>query len=181
MHSRNLKQELFAALSHPLRRQILALQLRSGEPLSPSQMAETLEAPLGNVAYHVRKLESLGAIRLSGTKQARGAVEHFYVLADEVGEMPWSRQTLEEMVVPEPLPALKLELDRERFEADGPGVLDEVELKVIAMHFGFGNSEKVSFRAIGERLGLSESRVRTIERRGLRKLEQLRRDRGEDV
>jgi DNA-binding transcriptional ArsR family regulator len=45
---------------------------------SPSELAKELEAPLGNVSYHVRILASLGLIRLVKETPRRGSVEHHY-------------------------------------------------------------------------------------------------------
>jgi DNA-binding transcriptional ArsR family regulator len=67
---------LVKGLAHPLRIHILhALQDRVA---SPSEIAEELEAPLGNVSYHVRFLARVGLIELSRTEPRRGAVEHYY-------------------------------------------------------------------------------------------------------
>ncbi len=66
------------ALAHPLRVQILAaLERRTA---SPNELAEELEAPLGNVSYHVRQLASAGLVRLVRETPRRGAVEHYYRL-----------------------------------------------------------------------------------------------------
>jgi Helix-turn-helix domain len=45
---------------------------------SPSDLAEELSAPLGNVAYHVRILERLGLLKLVKKRPRRGAIEHYY-------------------------------------------------------------------------------------------------------
>ena len=67
---------LVKALAHPLRVQILAvLQDRTA---SPSDLAEELGAPLGNVSYHVRILAKLGLLKLVRKRQRRGAIEHMY-------------------------------------------------------------------------------------------------------
>jgi DNA-binding transcriptional ArsR family regulator len=64
------------ALSHPLRVRILALlQERTA---SPSELTDWLDASLGTVSYHVRTLHDSGLIELVGTKQVRGAIEHYY-------------------------------------------------------------------------------------------------------
>jgi DNA-binding transcriptional ArsR family regulator len=64
------------ALAHPLRVQILdALESRTA---SPSEIADRLDAPIGNVSYHVRKLEALGVLKLVKETPRRGAVEHYY-------------------------------------------------------------------------------------------------------
>jgi DNA-binding transcriptional ArsR family regulator len=174
------KQELFAALSHPLRHRILAILLKSDQPLSPNLISEALNEPVPNVSYHVRVLKDLGVIELVDTQPVRGAIEHFYRLVDVVGTIGWSRETLEEMVVPNPLPRLNTLLDKASFETDAPKVLTDCERTIVAMHYGFGHPNKLPRRVIGERLGLSEAEVRTIERHALRKLEQARRDREDD-
>jgi DNA-binding transcriptional ArsR family regulator len=67
---------LHKALSHPLRQTLLeALQRRVA---SPSELAEELNEPIGNVSYHVKVLAENDAIELVKTEAARGAIEHFY-------------------------------------------------------------------------------------------------------
>jgi len=64
------------ALTHPLRVQILrALEQRTA---SPSELADEIGAPLGNVSYHVRQLHALGLIKLVKRTPRRGAIEHHY-------------------------------------------------------------------------------------------------------
>jgi DNA-binding transcriptional ArsR family regulator len=66
------------AMAHPLRLRILgALEHRTA---SPSELAQELEAPLGNVSYHVRQLHGLGLLKLVKETPRRGAVEHYYRL-----------------------------------------------------------------------------------------------------
>jgi DNA-binding transcriptional ArsR family regulator len=69
-------QRLVKALGHPLRQRILQ-QIRQ-EPASPSELADQLGEPLGNVSYHVKILAECQAIELVRTAPVRGAVEHFY-------------------------------------------------------------------------------------------------------
>jgi DNA-binding transcriptional ArsR family regulator len=64
------------AISHPLRLRLLSM-LNQGVA-SPSDLARELDEPLGNVSYHVKKLEELGCIELVRTSMRRGAVEHHY-------------------------------------------------------------------------------------------------------
>jgi DNA-binding transcriptional ArsR family regulator len=64
------------ALAHPMRIRILAILKE--EQRSPVQLADQLGASLGSVAYHVRKLHTLGLLELVGTRQRRGATEHTY-------------------------------------------------------------------------------------------------------
>src|SRR5947209_832716 len=67
---------LVKGLAHPLRIHILrVLEMRVA---SPSEIAEEIGAPLGNVSYHVRFLARVGLIELTSTKPRRGAVEHYY-------------------------------------------------------------------------------------------------------
>jgi DNA-binding transcriptional ArsR family regulator len=77
-------QRALAALSHPTRTRILDyLQLH--ERASPIEMAAVFGMEIGNVSYHVRRLESLGYIKLVKRTQRRGAIEHHYaaVAADD--------------------------------------------------------------------------------------------------
>ena len=69
---------LLDALRHPLRRDILRAMRRSGQKVSPRQIAETLGEPLSDVGYHCRALKSCGAIQLVGQEQVRGAIQNFY-------------------------------------------------------------------------------------------------------
>ncbi len=64
------------ALAHPLRTRILGLL--EGRTASPSELALELDAPLGVVSYHVRRLTALGFVKLVRRVPRRGAVEHYY-------------------------------------------------------------------------------------------------------
>jgi DNA-binding transcriptional ArsR family regulator len=67
---------LVKALAHPLRVQILGVL--HDRTASPSDLAEELGAPLGNVSYHVRILAKLELLKLVRKRQRRGAIEHLY-------------------------------------------------------------------------------------------------------
>jgi hypothetical protein len=74
---------IITVLSHPTRRAILREYLGDGERHrrhSPARLAETLDMPVNDVAYHVRVLARNNALSPCGTKPVRGATEHFYVL-----------------------------------------------------------------------------------------------------
>jgi DNA-binding transcriptional ArsR family regulator len=71
-------QRVVKALAHPLRVQILGLL--EHRTASPSELADELRVPLGNVSYHVRQLQSFGLIRLVRTTPRRGSIEHHYEL-----------------------------------------------------------------------------------------------------
>jgi DNA-binding transcriptional ArsR family regulator len=67
---------LVKGLAHPLR--IHILRVLENRVASPSEIADEIGAPLGNVSYHVRFLARVGLIELTSTKPRRGAVEHYY-------------------------------------------------------------------------------------------------------
>jgi DNA-binding transcriptional ArsR family regulator len=86
-----LNHRLLKALSHPLRQRILhALTHRVA---SPSELAEELDEPLGNVAYHVKILAANDAVELVKTAPVRGALEHFYraTARSHFDDEQWSR------------------------------------------------------------------------------------------
>jgi len=68
--------DLAKALAHPLRTRILAVL--EDRTASPSELAGELDASLGVVSYHVRRLEALGFLKLVRREPRRGAVEHYY-------------------------------------------------------------------------------------------------------
>lgn len=76
MNANTVDTKLMKALAHPLRQKILAAL--SERIASPSELAEELGEPLGNVSYHVRMLVDLGSIELVSTTPRRGALEHHY-------------------------------------------------------------------------------------------------------
>ena len=80
---------LAKALAHPMRTRILsALENRTA---SPSELAEELDAPLGVVSYHVRRLYALRFLKLVKRVARRGAVEHYYttVAGPRITDAAW--------------------------------------------------------------------------------------------
>jgi DNA-binding transcriptional ArsR family regulator len=69
-------QRIMKALSHPLRLRMLTLL--NQRVASPSELAQQLDEPLGNVSYHMRFLADLKMVKLVRTEPRRGAVEHYY-------------------------------------------------------------------------------------------------------
>ena len=67
---------LVKAFAHPLRIRILGIF--ENQTASPSEIAEQLGVPLGNVSYHVRILADYGLIKLVRRTPRRGAIEHHY-------------------------------------------------------------------------------------------------------
>jgi DNA-binding transcriptional ArsR family regulator len=76
VNANTVDTKLMKALAHPLRQKILAAL--SERVASPSELADELGEPLGNVSYHVRMLVDLGCIELVSTTPRRGALEHHY-------------------------------------------------------------------------------------------------------
>jgi DNA-binding transcriptional ArsR family regulator len=83
--------DMFTALAHPLRRQILRRMLEEKGELSPRQLAADLSQPLSALSYHVRVLAQCDAIELRGTKAVRGSTQHFY--RAEI-KLEWARLAL---------------------------------------------------------------------------------------
>ena len=81
---------LVKALAHPLRIRILAIL--EDRVASPSEIAEQLDAPLGNVSYHVRQLADLGLISLVRETPVRGTLEHHYKaeIRPRITDKAWS-------------------------------------------------------------------------------------------
>jgi len=71
-----IDQRIMKALSHPLRVRILTML--NQKVASPSELADELDEPLGNVSYHMRFLADLNMVKLVRTAPRRGAVEHYY-------------------------------------------------------------------------------------------------------
>jgi predicted transcriptional regulator len=72
-------QRLARANTHALRISILeVLTIDGGRTLSPKDLSVELQAPLSTVNYHVTELAKADLLELTGERQVRGAVEHFY-------------------------------------------------------------------------------------------------------
>lgn len=71
-----IDSRLVKMLAHPLRVRILAILEQ--RVASPSEISQELDASLGVVSYHVRRLEALGLIKLVKKTPRRGAIEHYY-------------------------------------------------------------------------------------------------------
>jgi DNA-binding transcriptional ArsR family regulator len=89
--------DLFNALGHPMRRQILREMLDGDGETSPRELAAKLSQQLSALSYHVRVLAECGAVELVRTEQIRGSTQHFYravvkdnwaITALEAGEEP---------------------------------------------------------------------------------------------
>ena len=89
-----IDHRLLKALGHPLRQRIL--RVLGDRVASPVELSRELEEPLGNVSYHVKMLEGLGAIELVRTAPVRGTLEHFYraTMRPEFDDAHWARLPL---------------------------------------------------------------------------------------
>ena len=76
--SKRKENDLFNALGHPMRRQILREMLDAGEEFSPRELAAMLDEQLSALSYHVRVLAECKAVELVRTEQIRGSTQHFY-------------------------------------------------------------------------------------------------------
>ena len=65
------------AMSHSTRADILRLLVERG-PASPAQLGRELDEKTENVSFHCKRLVELDCAEPAGTRQRRGATEHFY-------------------------------------------------------------------------------------------------------
>jgi len=72
------RANLIRAIDHSLRRRVLRILTEAGEPQSPAEIRRELDMPLGAISYQIRVLRNLGAVKLTRSRQVRGALEHFY-------------------------------------------------------------------------------------------------------
>ena len=84
-------QNLFVALGHPTRRQILR-EMDGGPPASPRELTERLGDTLSNVSYHFRVLAEAGVLKLVSTRPVRGSTQHFYGMKIDAD---WAKAVLE--------------------------------------------------------------------------------------
>ena len=120
-----VEQLVAKAFAHPLRVQILIIL--NERVASPNLLAQELDQSLNLVAYHVRVLEKYDCIELVGTKQRRGATEHFYRATRRqlLSDREWSR--LPETLRPGVSSAILKAVFQDIAEAAAAGILDEVE------------------------------------------------------
>src|SRR5919202_2480623 len=86
-----IDQRIMKALSHPLR--VRMLTLLNQKVASPSELADELDEPLGNVSYHMRFLAELEMVKLVRTEPRRGAVEHYYEAVEPplISDRDWAQ------------------------------------------------------------------------------------------
>jgi len=69
--------EQVQALSHPLRMRIIET-LTTADPMTTKQVADALGEKPTKLYHHMDKLQKVGLIRLTHTRQNRGATEKYY-------------------------------------------------------------------------------------------------------
>lgn len=75
------KKELEVYMN-PSRQEILRELGRVGEPVTPKYLSDRLGISPSSIQFHLKKLETLGVIRLDHTEQIRGITARFYTLSD---------------------------------------------------------------------------------------------------
>jgi DNA-binding transcriptional ArsR family regulator len=123
-----LDTRLAKALSHPLRSRLLTAY--SGRVASPSQVATELDASIGDVSYHTKRLVEHGCLELVEVVRGRGGAKHFYraVVPYEVPDAEWATLPAElREQVAEPVIASVLD-DIARATRDGGLATDGVHL-----------------------------------------------------
>ncbi len=89
---------LGAIVSHPLRCRLLAIF--ADRVASPTEIAQELGIPVGDVSYHVRTLREAGVIELIDERPVRGSTEHFYSASPMrqplLDEADYEKMTVEE-------------------------------------------------------------------------------------
>jgi DNA-binding transcriptional ArsR family regulator len=67
---------LGAIVAHPVRCRLLVIF--ADRVASPTEVAQELDMPVGDISYHVRTLKDAGVIELVDERPVRGSTEHFY-------------------------------------------------------------------------------------------------------
>lgn len=70
--------QMILAIAHPLRRRMLRMIVKQGEPLSPAQMAKEFGLPVRTITYHAKVLWHFEAVEPIRDPQAPAAAEHRY-------------------------------------------------------------------------------------------------------
>jgi DNA-binding transcriptional ArsR family regulator len=125
---RDAKSKTHSLLAHPLRARIWTM-LSNGE-YSPNGLAQELDAPIGNVSYHVRILSEANVIRQTNVIPRRGAVEHYYK-AVKADRLP-ARFLLTKQQSDEFLKQLHELVDRTVKQAEASGQEPQVEIALAA-------------------------------------------------
>jgi DNA-binding transcriptional ArsR family regulator len=102
---KRLQSTLAAAVANPTRTRCLAMMAE--RVTSPAEIARKLGIGVSNIGYHVTALAEANLIEEVGSRQVRGATEHFYraillpIITDEQEEElgPVERRTFAETII----------------------------------------------------------------------------------
>ncbi len=141
------------ALAHPLRLEIL--RHLGDRTASPSEIATEIGAPLTNVSYHVRKLRSLGVIKLVKKTPKRGVIEHYYSAQPRraVTDEAWAQTpSIVKQALIDPIVG---NLSAEMIKAASSGGFERSDMHVSAMHLtldekGWKAVSELMKKALGE-------------------------------
>jgi DNA-binding transcriptional ArsR family regulator len=163
---------LVKGLAHPLR--IHILRVLETRVASPSEIAEEIGAPLGNVSYHVRFLARVGLIELTSTKPRRGAVEHYYRAVGRVSVTDQAWAQVPEVVKSGMISATLDQAGRVIAAAASSGGFDRADTVVARREMLL---DEQGFSELAAELNGLLERVKTIEKESAERLEAL----GEDA
>lgn len=90
------RDDQFKALANPLRRRII--DLATQRPATVAEFAEALGRSAGTVAHHVKVLASAGLLEVSGTRQVRSVIEHYYGRSAPTFVMPNAEEREAQMI-----------------------------------------------------------------------------------
>jgi DNA-binding transcriptional ArsR family regulator len=160
-------QKFVKAMAHPLRLRILgALEHRTA---SPSELASELDAPLGNVSYHVRQLHGLGLLKLVKETPRRGAVEHYYRLErrPSITEKAWA--SAPDIVKEAMIGGVLARVAEQVNEAVGAGGFNRTEAHLSRLPMTFDSE---GFAAAARELEGLVNRLKEIEEESRKRLEE---------
>ncbi|MEA2444808.1 MAG: hypothetical protein QOJ12_2100 [Thermoleophilales bacterium] len=152
-------------MAHPLRVQILSvLEQRVA---SPRELADELDAPLGNVSYHVRTLSSLGLIKLVKKTPRRGAIEHYYEARGRavVSEKAWAE--VPDIVKRALLGATLTSVSEDVNSAAAGGGFDRDDMHLTTSH---AQVDDQGWRELSKLLGETWSQIEKIQRESGKRL-----------
>jgi len=76
-------EQIARAYLHPTAIAVIEiLAIDDARVLSPNEMSLELQTPFATVSYHVMSLRKRGVLEQTRTGTVRGAIEHFYRLAE---------------------------------------------------------------------------------------------------
>lgn len=93
---KGLNEQLAALVASP--NTIKVLTILTERPVSPKEIASSLELTIPGASYHVKKLVNLGMAELVEKRDVGGAIQHIYraVVRPVVGNEEWEKLSLAE-------------------------------------------------------------------------------------